>query len=257
MNAEYFRRHFCYLLIPSLCGIVGISHPSMALAATTLWFGSYTDDEGKLRQARYVVDERDGTLTSIRFAPYGVLPRELKIVEHDTNRGILRLEWPGNPKMTCTANRYSPGYYSGNWIEGTRVEPMVLKKFDRQDAERQGRWFEACEDDLEIIEHAVGLLASDRDWDRNDDRICRGKPLSIFCSLYQASIAVDGEYRHLRPAINAVRGVIERRHPKQYDHVLQDFNNADTTTLKEVHAVLEEAKKRLRDEMADRAKQLQ
>jgi hypothetical protein len=217
-----------------------------AYAQTAIWFGSYTDGDGKTCQGRYVVEEETGRIVAVQLAPYGMPPIDFRVIQHDTNRGLLVMEWPGNPEKKCTAIRYHPFYYAGNWIEGMKVEPIVIKKFDRQDAERQGNFFKPSHVDVSIIEHAMGLLSSEDRWNRSDDRTCGdSQSVSLFCALYKASRAVDGEYRHLRPAMKIVREIIEEEHPDKYEHVLQDFNNASDTSFEDVLEVLRAAKRRL------------
>jgi len=117
---------------------------------------------------------------------------------------------------------------------------------DWQDAERQGNWFKPSTIEVDIIEHAQSLLHSKKAWHRNDNRICtQTDSHSLFCALFQASITVDGEYRHLRPAVKFVRDIIEERHPKTYDHVLVEFNNASSISYIELHKVLTLTKERL------------
>jgi hypothetical protein len=60
--------------------------------------------------------------------------------------------------------------------------------------------------------------------------------------LHQASIDVDSEYRHLRPAIHAAREAInEAAKGKQFAHMLQDFNK-ETQSFEVIASVLNRAK---------------
>jgi hypothetical protein len=220
-------------------------------AETELWFGTYTDENGKICQGRYII-KKAGQIVGVQLAPYGLLPIDLLVIEHDTAKGFLKMAWPGNSQKRCTLFRYDPNYYAGNWMDGTRVQPLVIKKFDRRDAERQGKFFESSEIEVKIIDYAMELLFSQEKWNRNDNRICvDGSKASLFCALYKASIAVDGEYRHKRPAVEVVRDVIVERHPRKYGHILMEFNNLPETSLEEVRAVLEAAKSRLLESMKE------
>jgi len=118
---------------------------SQLSAETELWFGTYTDENGKIRQGRYIIN-RAGRIIGVQLASYGLLPVDFVVIEHDAAKGFLRMAWPGNPQKTCTLFRYDPDYYAGNWIDGTRVQPMVMKKFDERDGERQGKFFFAKRD---------------------------------------------------------------------------------------------------------------
>ncbi len=226
---------------------------SKLYSQTELWFGNYCDDNGKVLQGRYNIEKKSGIVSAIQLAPYGISPIDFKIIEHDTIQGLIKMEWPGNSKKTCTLIQYHKFYYSGNWIEGAQVRPIIIKKFNGQDAEMQGNWFKPNEIEIKIIDYAMKLLSSKNNWNRNGNRICESiDSFSIFCALYKASIEVDGEYRHLRPSVREVREVIKSRHPKRYEHVLVDFNNANETTLKEVQEVLKITKERLIKSIKDK-----
>jgi hypothetical protein len=72
------------------------------------------------------------------------------------------------------------------------------------------------------------LLNQGSNWNPVDNRICDVSDYpyrwSLFCALHQASIDVDGEYRHLRPALEAVREAIkEASKGKNYAHDLRDL----------------------------------
>ena len=228
-----------------------IVYSVISMAREELWFGSYVDDNGRLSQGRFHVGFEGETerIVSLQLAPYGKPAVNFKIVDHDLKSGFITAEWPGTDKK-CNFFRYSPTYYSGNWIDGTSVQPMVLKKFNGQDAERQGHWFKASETEIKIIQHAQALLKSKDRWNKNDDRICISThSYSVFCALHQASVEIDGEYRHLRPAIKAVRESIEEKYPKKYDHVLVDFNNSNQTSFSDIQEIFDSAQKKLKQQI--------
>jgi hypothetical protein len=212
---------------------------------TELWFGTYTDDNGKICQGRYVIRKTE-QIIGVQLAPYGLPPIDFVVIEHDAAKGFLRMEWPGHPQKRCTLTRYHRNYYAGNWIDGTSVQPMVIKKFDGRDAEQQGEFFEPSEIEIRIVDYAMELLSSEERWNRKDNRICTDEnKVSLFCALYKASIAVDGEYRHKRPAVEMVRQAILERHPKKYEHILRDFNNSPETSLEDVRSALTSARRQL------------
>lgn len=64
---------------------------------------------------------------------------------------------------------------------------------------------------------------------------------TLFCNLYEASIAEAGEFSWLRPAMAAVRAGITAESPSSLQHPLMQFNGAPTTTLADVQRVLDEA----------------
>lgn len=235
----YFRRIF--LLLPFL----GLSVHAFS-QTEELWFGLYTDDDGKIQQGRYKIIQEGRALKSIALEPYGKPRMDFVIIENDTVQRFVKVSWPNKPERIGTLIQNNDRYYSGNFEEGTKVLPMTIKAFDFQDAQLQGNWFKPTEIEVQIIGYAKKLLQSESHWNKKDNRICESKEsYSLFCALYEASIKVDGEYRHLRPALKFVREVIEQTYPKKYDHVLMDFNNAEEITFEELHKVLDLAQKNL------------
>ncbi|WP_299443218.1 hypothetical protein [uncultured Aquimarina sp.] len=211
-----------------------------------LWFGSYTDENGKVHQGRYNIIKDGKALTTIILAPYGKSPMEFTIIKNDTVQRFVEISWPNMPKRIATLIQYTDGYYAGNFEDGTKILPMVIKEFNFQDAQLQGNWFKPSEIEVKIIEKTIKLIDSKKSWNKNDNRICESNNIySLFCALYKSSIIVDGEYRHLRPAVNFVRDAIQEKYPKKYDHVLVDFNNAEEISLKELHEILKLAKENL------------
>lgn len=211
-----------------------------------LWFGTYTTEDGQVQQGRYNIVKKGSALTKVVLAPYGKSPMEFEIIKNDTLQKFVEISWPNRPKRTATLIQYTDGYYAGNFEDGTKILPMVIKEFNFQDAQLQGNWFKPSEVEVNIIRNTIKLLGSEKNWNKNDTRICESNDAySLFCALYESCIAVDGTYRHLRPAVRFVREAIQEKYPKKYDHVLVDFNNAKEITLKELHEILELAKENL------------
>ncbi|WP_106790838.1 hypothetical protein [Aquimarina sp. Aq78] len=211
-----------------------------------LWFGTYTDENGKVHQGRYNIIKDGRALTSIILAPYGKPPMEFIVIKNDTVQRFVEISWPNKPKRIATLIQYTDGYYAGNFEDETKILPMVIKEFNFQDAQLQGNWFKPSEIEVKIIENTIKLLGSTEGWNKNDNRVCESNnTYSLFCALYESSIVIDGEYRHLRPAVKFVRDAIQEKYPKKYDHVLVDFNNAAEISLKELHEILKLAKENL------------
>lgn len=211
-----------------------------------LWFGTYTNENGQVSQGRYNIIKDGRALTKIVLAPYGKSPIAFDIIKNDTIQRFVEISWPDMPKRIATLIQYTDGYYAGNFEDGTKILPIVIKEFNFQDAQLQGNWFKPSEVEVNIIENTIKLLGSTKNWNKNDNRICESRETySLFCALYESSIKVDGEYRHLRPAIKFVREAIQEKYPKKYDHVLVDFNNAKEISIKELHEILELAKENL------------
>lgn len=211
-----------------------------------LWFGTYTDENGTVQQGRYHIVQQGRAIKSLVLAPYGKKPIKFSIIKNDTVQRFVEVGWPDKPKKVATLIHYNKGYYAGNFEDGTKILPIVVKKFNFQDAQLQGNWLEPSMVEVKIIENTINLIGSDKVWNKDDNRICESnESFSLFCALYKSSIAVDGQYRHLRPAVKYVREAIQKKYPKKYDHVLVDFNNAEEITLSELHAILESAKEDL------------
>ncbi len=103
--------------------------------------------------------------------------------------------------------------------------------------------------DRKIIERADAILSSDAVWNRADNRRCPASETtwSIYCALDRATIEVTGGFHHRRPALEAVRIVVEERTKgRNYDHRLMDYNNDPTTHLSDVRSLLAEALARVK-----------
>ncbi len=250
MNSSIKKNHFtilskCFYFIFLISFCVNVYSQE-----EELWFGTYTSEEGKVHQGRFNIVKNGRALTSIVLAPYGKLPMKFNIMKNDTVQRFVEISWPNKPERIATLIQYTDGYYAGNFEDGTKILPIVIKKFNFQDAQLQGNWFKPNEIEVRIIDNTIKLLSSQDSWNKNDNRICESNnSYSLFCALYESSIIVDGEYRHLRPAVKFVRDAIQEKYPKKYDHVLVDFNNAKEITLIELHAILKSAKKKLLSEM--------
>ncbi|MCX2680653.1 hypothetical protein OOZ15_11930 [Galbibacter sp. EGI 63066] len=51
-----------------------------------LWFGTYTDENGKILQGRYLVVQQGSAIKSLRLTPYGRTPVDFNIIENDTGK---------------------------------------------------------------------------------------------------------------------------------------------------------------------------
>lgn len=108
--------------------------------------------------------------------------------------------------------------------------------------------------DFEALEMAKQLLANSTKWHKNDDRKCEddieSNRWSLFCALKHASIEKMGEYNHHNTAMQTVRFVIDDMIPDHgFAHTLMDYNNAGSTTHKDILKVLDLATARIRQEI--------
>jgi hypothetical protein len=98
--------------------------------------------------------------------------------------------------------------------------------------------------DRKIVERASALLSSPTVWNRVDNRICptTASTWSIYCAMEQATIDVTGAANHRRPAMEAVREIVDERSAgRNYHHRLMDYNNDPTTRLDDVRSLFTEA----------------
>jgi hypothetical protein len=197
-------------------------------AQQTLLFGTITAD-GKTSQGRFEV-VREGTIKSILYAPYGITPVIFQNVSEKANQ--LAFTWPkGSCSYKCVLAAKSPALYQGTCICDTAAPiEILIREFTVEDAILQGDTLRASTKELHILDRALTLLNNGSNWNRLDNRVCDNPSYpyqwSLFCSLHQASIDLDGEYRHLRPAVQATRQAInEITSGKKYAHLLRDYNN--------------------------------
>ena len=110
--------------------------------------------------------------------------------------------------------------------------------------------------DLQTLERAAALLASESAWNRNDDRQCADDEeidkRSLFCALLRASADVYGSHDpykvadHRRVALQEVRFAVEEAtRGRELNHRLMDFNNLPDTTLADIQRVLAQATARV------------
>jgi hypothetical protein len=107
---------------------------------------------------------------------------------------------------------------------------LESRNFSGEDATPQIVFLKTGMKDIRILDRALILLNKGKSWDSTDDRVCdNGKypyQWSLFCALHQASMEEDGDYRYLRPAIQAVRQAItEVTTDKKYPYSIHDYNN--------------------------------
>jgi hypothetical protein len=108
--------------------------------------------------------------------------------------------------------------------------------------------------DIEIIRRADALLSSVAVWNRADNRRCPGRATtwSIYCAMDRAAFDAACGTHHRRPAMEAVRAIIdERTASRNYDHRLMDYNNDSTTTLADVRSLFRTALAKLHGSSSD------
>jgi hypothetical protein len=223
-------------------------------AQQTLWFGTIHVD-GRSSQARF---EADSLLHNIIYAPYGRTPIAFTNIKSTGQQ--LTFNWQYNHlTFHCTLQKGNGKEYKGTCLTTTgKAQPiaMTMRAFNEEDAALQGNALNASTIDLQILDRALTLLNNGSNWSRSDNRVCDSSSYpykwNLFCALHQASIDVDTEYRHLRPAIQATRQAInESTSGKQYAHLLQDFNK-EALSFAAIAGVLNRAKEIITEKMQGR-----
>lgn len=182
-------------------------------AQQALLFGTVKVD-GRVSQARFEVDS---LLHKIIYAPYGRTP--IAFTNIKTTGQQLTFNWQYNHlTYNCTLLKQNEKDYRGTCLASgnkRQTADMTMREFSTEDADLQGNSLKAGISDLQILERALALLNNGSNWSRSDNRICDSSSYpykwSLFCALHQASMDVDTEYRHLRPAIQATRQAIDEQ----------------------------------------------
>ena len=232
------------IAISRLIVVFSLCSGSIINAQPTLWFGT-VKMQGKVIQGRFEV-VGDGAIKSIIYAPYGIGPTTFREVKEQ--RDELTFVWEFNHSTyRCLLLKLDSTTFKGKCTcEINEPIELTMRKFSQADAYLQGDSLHAAPKDIQILDRALSLLNDGRNWDRSDNRVCDNSTYpykwSLFCALHQASIDIDSEYRHLRPAIQAARQAInEFTAGKKYDHLLQDFNN-EAQSFDLIAKVLDRAK---------------
>jgi hypothetical protein len=104
--------------------------------------------------------------------------------------------------------------------------------------------------DRQIVVRAAAILSSPSVWNRSDNRKCPAGATSwsIYCAAEQATIDVTGAFSHRRPAMEAVRQLIDERSiGRNYSHRLMDYNNDPSTRFEDVQSLFAEALARMKN----------
>ena len=99
---------------------------------------------------------------------------------------------------------------------------------------------------LEVIQFADSLLIDSSKWHQEDDRFCQDdkerNQWSLYCVLYEASIQINGKYKHRGKVMRSIRKAIKQATPKQrFKHPIRDYNNLQTTKFKDIKEMLRQA----------------
>ena len=235
--------------IAGLIFIYSLNTAVIAKSQQTLWFGTVKMQD-KISQGRFEVFS-DSLIKSIVYAPYGISPTTFKDVKQQKNQ--VTFSWQIDQlTYRCLLLKQDSSAYKGTCTcEKEKPIQLIIREFTKEDAILQGDSLHAAQKDIQILERAMNLLNNGNNWNRIDNRVCDDSSYpykwSLFCALHQASIDIDSEYRHLRPAVQAARQAIdEATSGKKYEHVLRDFNN-EAKSFNSITQVLNRAKEIITD----------
>ena len=84
--------------------------------------------------------------------------------------------------------------------------------------------------DLKVLQKADQLLAKEKNWNPNDDRLCNddfsNDQWSLYCLLKKAYLLETGDFNHRAAVLNLLREEISKLNPsRKYKHSLMEFNN--------------------------------
>ncbi len=122
------------------------------------------------------------------------------------------------------------------WFAVTRFVSAATMTFDLEAAKE----IQPDALDAAILRKAASILDSDRVWNRADNRKCPpdATSWSLYCAMERATLEVTGGFHHRRPALEAVREIVDRRtQGRAYHHRLMDYNNDPTTRLADVQSL--------------------
>ena len=145
--------------------------------------------------------------------------------------------------------------------QGSAAGPQSSRDKFGDPAQYEVRDLPVSGEDLQTLQRAAELLASDAAWNRNDDRECADDEAmnkrSLFCALKRASADAYGSHDsarvadHRRVALQEVRFAVEEAtRGRELSHRLMDFNNLPETTLADVQRVLAQATARVRERLS-------
>lgn len=113
------------------------------------------------------------------------------------------------------------------------------------------------QDDLSIIQLAKKLLASEENWNHNDDRNCEddlaNNSYSLYCALRLATLEVENRYNHRNAALQKLRHLIASKFPdRKWNHRFMEFNNMKETKFEDIVGILDSIEKDFVEELNNR-----
>lgn len=250
MHPNVVARITCFLcLLPLTGNLYG------QIEERWILYGVYADDANQKVVARYRI-EHGSKPWRMFLAQYGLTPLRFTQVAISPDLDQIQFTWPSRLFSDCRLERVFSGDKTWQSIwEGQcfdkdkRGRPLTL---GQKTNPAFGRNLSPGKTDLDILNRASDLLTQ-QGWHQDDKRICddTNQPkYSLFCSLFQASREVTGNYLHRRPAVRIVRDLVwENGEDRIQNHTLQDYNNHPETNLSEILTILNQAKQVIRDHM--------
>lgn len=221
-------------------------------------YGNYEEDNGDTIIARYKFEHKFNPW-KISLAQYGLEEISFREIQISGDTSKIKFNWNGREFCNCELNRVKVGekIWESIWkgrCSNSKSQHKIIN-IGLNKSPDFGKSLKAGKVDVAIIDHAIKTL-SPQNWSKEDDRICNDDlenlRYSLFCTLFNSSVEVGGEYLHRRPAMKVIRDLVYEKYEDRIDsHTLKDFNNHSKTTFEEVVTILSEAKKLIIDELKE------
>lgn len=215
-----------------------------------VWFGISRSPIRALADERFQIQAMS-TGAVILWAPFGKTPVSWGPIALRQD-GTMEFHWAGNPSVLCVLRRADERNYEGTCRISGQIERRLTLTRNRPP---YGLELPVSDTDFRILAKARQILTGPSFWNRHDDRYCdddaKQESWSLFCALYQASVAVAGKYLPLRPVMMDVRAAIgEVTNDQRFDVMLLEYNNLESTTYANIATVFDRAEKRLQTRKA-------
>jgi hypothetical protein len=209
-----------------------------------VWFGILSSPTGASTDDRFEIQvTANGTV--MVWAPFGKTPVNWGSLTSRED-GSIEFHWAGNPQVLCALRR-NDQLYEGTCQRSGHIERRVTLT---RNAPPYGLELPVSDTDFRILAKTRQILSGPSVWNRHDDRRCeedaKQNSWSLFCALYQASVAVAGKFLPGRPVMMSARAIVgELANGKSFQHPLMDYNNLESTAYTDIAMIFDRAKKRL------------
>ena len=215
-----------------------------------VWFGFSHSPSGASADDRFQI-QTVSSGTEILWASFGKTPVSWGPIALKQD-GAIEFHWGGNPSALCVLRRADARNYEGTCRSSGKIERRLTLS---RDGLPYGLELPVSDTDFQILARARQILSAPSVWNRHDDRYCdddaKQGSWSLYCALYQASVAVAGKFLPLRPVMMDVRAAIgDVTNGQRFNVLLLEYNNLESTTYANIATVFDRAEKRLQTRKA-------